>query len=297
MKEPIDYPFPLPFPSSEDVEVEVFPEVGAEAAIRGRFADAAERDKARSRRREHQVARVKEKAQRPDHDATQKCAILGCGKPTRAATSNGLDKRYCRNHADHYSRNGDPLKGTYEAKVLDPYRREALRWLRDHADDIYVANARQRVTGLMERAGRHEEAFSLRGLLPAGRAKAHWARLRKAEIAPEKIVASWLAVEMAIACDPQPVEKREFRRVQAAKVAHRLASGTHKKWEYPVKVGLHERPKVRVVEMHKYPESRGRVLRHIGEQLEGAVELLAERYMAGRQIEKRPLEQDEFALC
>jgi len=291
----IEYPFPVP--SGGDVDVGAG---GAEqfayhdAAVKGRFADAAERDMAKWQRRQRQVTRVNEKARQPNYEAGR-CVVIGCGKPSRAATSKGLDRRYCRRHADHYSRHGDPLKGTYEGKVLARYRRKALRWLRDHADDAYAANAMLRVEGLMRRAGVHVEAFRLNGLSPADKANAHWARLREAGIAPENIVATWLAVEMVIACDPQPVTKREFRRVQAAKAVHRLASGTHKKWEYPVAVQIHEKPKVRVVELHKYPQSRGLVLRRIGEQLEGAVELLAERYMAGQKIEVRPLERDAYA--
>jgi hypothetical protein len=100
----------------------------------------------------------------------------------------------------------------------------------------------------------------LRGRTPETRARAHWARLRKAKVDPLEVVAAWLAVEMAIANDPQPVNTREFKRVQAAKLVHRMASGTHKRWD--------------TVELHVYPRSRGRVLRHIGASLEEAFELL-----------------------
>jgi hypothetical protein len=37
--------------------------------------------------------------------------------------------------------------------------------------------------------------------------------------------------------------------------------------------------KTRVTEMHVYPRSRGRVLRHIGKDLQQAVELLAEHHL------------------
>jgi len=56
--------------------------------------------------------------------------------------------------------------------------------------------------------------------------------------------------------------------VQAAKIVHRLASGTHKKWSRPV---------AGATELHVYPASRGQVLRHIGADLKKAVELLADR--------------------
>lgn len=86
---------------------------------------------------------------------------------------------------------------------------------------------------------------------------------------PIKPLSVWLAVEMRLADDPQAEWRPEFKRVQAAKLVHRMAIGTHRRREQ-------ERPdgRVRVIEMHKYPASRGRVLRHIGEALERAAELL-----------------------
>ena len=131
------------------------------------------------------------------------------------------------------------------------------------------------VKALYRRAGPHIEAFRLRGLSPRQRAWAAWARLRKAEVDPLEPVAAWLALEMAISNDPQPVGPIEFKRVQAAKLVHRMASGTHKKWDQPIwSDGRTQR-----VELHVYPRSRGRVLRHIGEDLEGAVELLADHQL------------------
>ncbi|MEW9834227.1 hypothetical protein [Mesorhizobium marinum] len=108
----------------------------------------------------------------------------------------------------------------------------------------------------------------MRGLSPQERAKAAWARLRKAKIDPTAVVAAWVAIEMIIAADSQAERKPEFKRVQAAKLVHRMASGTHKRWgEGPT-----------ATELHVYPRSRGRVLRHIGEALEEACELLVEKH-------------------
>jgi hypothetical protein len=85
---------------------------------------------------------------------------------------------------------------------------------------------------------------------------------------------------MAIQDDPQPVRTREFKRVQAAKVVHRMASGSHRRWEQEVQDLNHPcLRKIRVTEMHVYPRSRGRVLRHIGQDLEGAVELLVDHHL------------------
>ncbi len=231
-----------------------------------------------TRRRRKQE--VKARAAEPNHMFGY-CRVMGCGKPARAGTDDGLDTRFCRSHAEHYQRHGSPFKQSYTGKELAPYRRAALKWLNANAELFWVKNAIDRVRGLYQSAGPYIEAFRLRGLSPQDRAKAHWARMRKAEIDPAQVVAAWLAVEMIIADDPQPVTTPEFRRVQAAKLVHRMASGTHKRWEREVPdpnwSGL--RTKTVVEEKHWYPRSRGRVLRHIGEDIEQAVELLAQHHL------------------
>ncbi|TGQ36546.1 hypothetical protein EN859_021905 [Mesorhizobium sp. M00.F.Ca.ET.216.01.1.1] len=199
-----------------------------------------------------------------------RCRVVGCGKPARSGTEDGLDTRFCRHHSDHYARHGSPYKRSYTAKELAPYRRAAVGWLEANAEDQWVRNAIDRVNTLYSTAGPHIEAFRLRGLSPEARAKAGWARLRKAAVDPRGVVAAWLAVEIAIRDDPQAETKAEFKRVQAAKLVHKMASGTHKRWG--------DGPGTK--ELHVYPRSRGRVLRHIGEALEQATELLVQHHGA-----------------
>ncbi len=105
-------------------------------------------------------------------------------------------------------------------------------------------------------------------------------RLQSVNIDPRRPVAAWLAIEMTIADDHQAVQTNEYKRVQAAKLIHRMASGTHKRWDQPTFSLDHRgQPKTRVVELHVYPRSRGRVLRHIGKDLEGAVVLLVGHHL------------------
>lgn len=141
-----------------------------------------------------------------------------------------------------------------------------MAWLEANASDPWARNAIDRVTTMYETAGPRVEAFRLRGLLPEERARAAWARLRRAAVDPRRVVAAWLAVEMVIRDDPRAERKTEFKRVQAAKLVHKMASGTHKMWGTGAEVK----------ELHVYPRSRGRVLRHIGEALEEACALLIE---------------------
>jgi hypothetical protein len=203
------------------------------------------------------------------------CRIIGCRNPASAGTDSGLNRLYCRQHQEHHARHGSYTKKSYSAKQLDPYRKVALRWLNEHRSDPVVDRAVKAIHGLYRSAGKHVEAFRLRGLTPQERARAAWARLREANIDPMKVLAAWLAVEMIFLDDPQPELKQHFKWVQGAKVVHRLASGSHKRWEQLDRDG-----KVRVVELHKYPRSRGRVLVHLGQQLEKAAELVVQHHLA-----------------
>ncbi|WP_292668385.1 hypothetical protein [Mesorhizobium sp.] len=215
-----------------------------------------------AKKRERKIE-VKARAAEPSH-MFRHCRVIGCNKPARAGTEDGLDTYFCRTHSDHYSRHGSPYKRSYTAKELTPYRKTAMAWLEANAADKWVINAVERVETLYRAAGPHVEAFRLRGLSPEARAKAAWARLRRAAVDPRRVVVAALAVEMVIRDDPQAETKTEFKRVQAAKLIHKMSSGTHKRWESGIGV----------TELHVYPRSRGRVLRHIGTDLYGACELL-----------------------
>lgn len=216
-------------------------------------------------------AEVKHRAENANHMYGY-CRIIGCGKPARAGTNDGLDEKYCRAHYEHLQRHGSMIKGSYVAKDVNPYRHAVLEWLLANAENMWVADALGRVKGLYQRSGRHIEAFRLRGLSPSDRAKAAWARLRHHEIDPWLVISSWVAIELVVRDDPQPVLTNEFKHVQAAKIVHRMASGTHKKWE----TASFSRSATRTTELHVYPRPRGRVLRQMGKQLEQTCELLVD---------------------
>lgn len=211
---------------------------------------------------------VKRRVSRASGDYLR-CKVVGCPNPPSSSSGEGLNRLYCRRHQDHYARHGSYFKTSYTAAQINPHRKAALRWLKVNGGDPDVRQAVNAIRALYRSGGPSVEAFRLRGLAPNERANAAWARLRVAAVDPLQPIAAWLAIELTVLSDPQPERKVEFRRVQAAKLVHRMASGSHKRWEQ-------ERPGGRmvVVEMHKYPASRGRVLRHIGEQLERAADLL-----------------------
>lgn len=240
--------------------------------------------------RQRRKTEIKARASTQSH-MYKYCRIIGCGKPARAGTSDGLDTRYCRSHVDQLQRHGSLYKKSYSARMLNPYRRAALAWLEANRENSWVRTALERVTGLYRGAGSHEEAFRLRGKKPHERAKIHWTRLRKAGIDPRLVVAAWLSVELAISDDIQPVTTKEFKCVQAAKLVHRMASGSHRRWEQEIRDLNHPgRMKIHVTEMHVYPRSRGRILRHIGADLETAVELLVDHHLKDIQQFKKTQE-------
>ena len=201
------------------------------------------------------------------------CRIIGCTNSASAGTSEGLNQRYCRKHEDFYERHGSYTKRSYTASEINPYRKIALDWFKSNTDNTTVKLAIKGVETLYGRAGAHVEAFRLNGLSPEERAKAAWARLRVAKIEPIAPLAAILAVELIIIDDPLAERKQHFKLVQAAKLVHRMASGSHKRWEQQSSDG-----KTYVKELHKYPRSRGRVLLHIGQQLERVAELALASY-------------------
>jgi len=237
----------------------------------------------RKRRKQDVAARAK----RRNAQIRSVCTIPDCGKPTRTAAGQGLNTRFCRRHEDQYQRHGSPYRGSYGHQQLNPYRRAAFDWLVENAEDFWVKNAVAGVEGLYQNAGPVIEAFRLRGLKPEERARAAWARLRKAEIDLRLPVAAWIAIEMIVRDDPQAMTTNEYKRVQAAKIIHRMVSGTHKRWEQPRPGGG-----VRVTELRKYPISRGRVLRHIGEDIERVAELIVEKHLEDMRAFKMHLERD-----
>lgn len=211
----------------------------------------------RERRREDIEARIQ--CAQP---AFGSCAVLGCEHPSDARAGRGLNRAYCRRHAEHYRRHGSYSKPSYTAQELRVYRKAALRWLKDHSNHQAVREAREAVLTLYLRGGAAEEAFRLSGKPPAERAGKIWARIRAKGIDPAVPLEIWLAIQLRHQDDPQSERKLRYRLVQAAKGVHRLAGGTHKRWEQ-----LDDRGQVRVVELHKYPASRGLVLWHLGTAL------------------------------
>jgi hypothetical protein len=129
----------------------------------------------------------------------------------------------------------------------------------------------------MDASGPTEIATRLRGLAPERRAKIALARLREANVKPERLLAIALAINAFILDDPAKVHRtREWRIVAVAKAAHRLASGYHRVWEVRDEGGR----VAQRTEMHAYPRSSGRALRFLGEMIERECELVIDHHLS-----------------
>jgi len=204
------------------------------------------------------------------------CAIPGCTRPTALASGKGRAAHHCRYHVQHKARHGSHWHGTYLAADLKPYISAAADWLRAHHQDPLVAATWSELQHVLASAGRIDPATNLRGQPAKYRARVAFARLREAGVSADRLMAIYIGVSALIEDDYGSHRTEEFRLVQAAKAVHRLASGTHRRWQMWNPLGASV-----PVELHAYPRSSGIVLRQIGRQLakachEMAVSALAE---------------------
>lgn len=201
----------------------------------------------------------------------RRCVIPRCKRLAETSAGTGLDQFHCRYHVQYKARHGSHWHATYKASELRPYISSAEHWIKEHRQDPTYRGAYWELEYLLAGSGHVEKAMNLRGQSAEYRARVAFARLRAAEISAWRLMAIYLGVAALIEDDWKSHNVREFRIVQAAKAVHRLASGTHRKWDFwdPLTGGT------RPYQIHAYPRSSGHVLRKIGEALEKACAELA----------------------
>ena len=215
-------------------------------------------------RHEHHRRLTRARALASSADPPQTCAAVGCRKPTQRTVGDGFSTRYCRDHVEHLARHGSTWRTTPRKTELEPYRRAARRWLKaNHARPV-VQRVLAGLAGLLAAAGKSESAWSLRGLPPKERARIAMAKLREAKDAPDKLLVIALTIWSWLEAQGADGRFVEFRQVQIAKAAKRLASGTHK-----TRGGL--------TMPSKYPPSSGSYLRHMGRAIDDVAALIGER--------------------
>jgi hypothetical protein len=191
-----------------------------------------------------------------------RCSIPDCGRLTMRAAGNGLAAFHCKRCIERRAR-----FGSYWA----PYIAHALMTLRAHLDG----------------AGQSERAQDIKWKKAPARARIAFARLREANIEPERLLAIHMAVSALILDDNGSHRVPEYRIVQVAKAAHRLASGSHGGWTQRVTSAT-----TRPIPLHVYPKSSGQVLRVMGKAIEECCELATERELQA----VRDLKREWFGL-
>ncbi|PZQ14166.1 MAG: hypothetical protein DI565_12080 [Ancylobacter novellus] len=199
--------------------------------------------------------------------------IPGCGRLVQRAAGKGFSHDHCRYHVQFKNRHGSYWKATYSAAQLAPYRHAARMFL--------AAYPKQKAGGLqsvwlMTLGANYMAVLEARSRSPEVKASAALARLRDHDVPALRILESYLAVCAAVEDDPirRGADLDEYRRVQAAKAVHRLASGERK--DYGEYVGY-----------YRYSRSSGLMLRHLGAALDEALGTLARWGMDKILAEKR----------
>jgi hypothetical protein len=217
-------------------------------------------------RYEHHRLKTRARAAAQSPDPPQPCAASGCRKPTQRSSGDGFSTCYCRDHVEHLARHGSTWRQTPRKADIEPFRKAARRWLRAHRERPFVQQVLASLVGLLARSGTPESAWSLKGLPPQDRARIALAKIgREAKGAPaEKLLI--IALSFWAWLEAQGADGRfaDFRQVQIAKAAKRLASGTHK-------------TRAGTPMPSKYPPSSGSYLRIMGRQIDDLAGLVAER--------------------
>lgn len=235
-----------------------------------------------ARERGRRSSKIKQRIRSNEDDHLPRCTVpdpitgQACSRPTSRAERSGLSAFVCRYHQQHRQRHGSTWCKSPRAAVIKPYVAAALAYIETHRCDPYILAALAALSDLIRRAGPVEIATRLRGLAPAHRAKIALARLRENGVKPERLLAVSLALAALLEEAPANMPRtREYQLVAVAKAVHRLASGTHRRWTAPQPDGS-----IRKIEMHAYPRSSGRVLRHLGEMIERECEWVVENHLA-----------------
>lgn len=211
------------------------------------------------------------------------CGVWGCSRSAKHTTTNGLGQ-LCKYHLELERRHGHPTRGSLTTQQLSPYRYAAFTWIKKHPEEVFVANAIERIRCRLSHAGAVVEAHETRGLSPAKRANAILSRIRAREVAPEILLAVALGVEACLAEDTDPPRSREYARVQYAKTLSRFAGGYVSKWQNARSPTVHT--------FQAYAQSNGRMLRHLGAALEECTELVVDHHLADVLSMKRTLEAE-----
>ena len=190
------------------------------------------------------------RASRPSSSPASKCVAFGCTRLTQRSAGKGLSESYCKRHIEFRRRHGSTWRRSYKVAEILPYRKAAIHWVQTNRDDHYVSKVIAALDALIRNSGDSKSAYDLRWLSSSDRSRQVLARLREVGIGGDRLLEITLTIKAAIS-EFGPHGNPEFLRVQIAKLAHRLNSGTTQ-----TRSGLPMRP--------KYPRPEGAFMRVLG---------------------------------
>lgn len=193
----------------------------------------------------------------------KRCTVLGCSNPTQAFSGKGLSPTYCTSHVRHLARHGSAHRRSYSAGELRPYLWAARRWLKENKDNSLVKRIELAFEAMLNGAGAPEIATRLVRAKAKRKATNALARMRVRKVTPVRLMTIVLATHAVLEDDHSFSHRgREFRQVQIARQAHRLAARfVPKGYEAKVKDGVKWGFK-------NFPYSAGLMLRVLGARLD-----------------------------
>ncbi|TPL88999.1 hypothetical protein FJ950_01185 [Mesorhizobium sp. B2-3-14] len=197
---------------------------------------------------------IEYRAAAPSDLSPRRCAAPGCKNLTQRSARNGLSETLCKRHVEFRRRHGTHWRRSYTMAELRPFQTAARRWLKAHRGDHRLEGVVAALDGLLAGSGTARTAQDVRWAGTEEKVRNALARLHCAGKSGAQLLLITLTVKAAQAA-LGPRANPEFQYVQIAKMAHRLASGTH------IRSGIWG-------DRHIYPRAEGSFMRLLGQTVE-----------------------------
>lgn len=205
---------------------------------------------------------IEHRAAAPSDLPPRRCAAHGCKNLTQRSARNGLSETLCKRHVEFRRRHGTHWRRSYTMAELRPFQTAARRWLKGRQGDLNLAPVVAALSGLLAGSGAARTAQDARWAGTEEKVRNALARLHEAGKSGEQLLLITLTVKAAQAA-LGPRANPEFQYVQIAKMAHRLASGTH------VRSALYGT-------FSRYPRAEGAFMRLLGQTIEDIAGIVAD---------------------
>lgn len=205
---------------------------------------------------------IEHRAAAPSDLSPRRCAAHGCKNLTQRSARNGLSETLCKRHVEFRRRHGTYWRRSYTMAELGPFQAAARRWLKAHRGDRSLGQVVAALNGLLAGSGAARTAQDARWAGTEEKVRNALARLHEAGKSGEQLLLITLTVKAAQSA-LGPRANPEFQYVQIAKMAHRLASGTH------VRSALYGT-------FSRYPRAEGAFMRLLGQTIEDIAGIVAD---------------------